>query len=609
MRSLAWILTIFPATAACTSLDLDEATQALGGDAGSGGGGDANTNRPPNAVDDSVVTDMGMPVGVYVLGNDSDPDGDALTVSLTGASDWPFSRTTFDCFSDGNCWIEAYPHESGTGSFGYQACDPGGLCSEATVTVTINHIAVNAYADDDTATTDVDTAADIDVLANDTDNDAGWDYYSLWFPQGPWYGTAVTGGDGWVTYVPEPGYRGTDLFQYEICNRDGRCARAWVTVNVDAGAPLAARDDSVNAYPGYERYYTPSDNDRIPGGQAYAVSILVDPAHGSLFTDGYAVYYNPHYDYLGPDELVYALCLTDGRCAAARMKFNVRGNSEPVIVEDFVHTDEDHPIDFNALTNDYDPDGDPIHLSSPCEPWDWSFRRTTLSCADDGWCHVETSPLDTGTGSVMCRVCDEIFCVEEIVPVQIDRVPNPPEGTDDTASTEEDTPIEINVLWNDAFNGGPPVYDTMTFAGPSHGTAVVDIDTGRVTYTPSDDFHGTDTFVYYICDVFGLCTFATVTMTVTPIADPPEFTPAPTNTYQRISRTGIPVALQAIDPDGVPGLTFAKISGSLPDNITLRTNGTFASTGGHHKGTYTSTIRVTDADGFTATTTLVIVVQ
>ena len=103
---------------------------------------------------------MGMPTGVYVLANDSDPDGDPLAVSLTGASDWPFSRTTFDCWSDGNCWIEAYPHEHGTGSFGYQACDPGGLCSEANVTVTINHIPVNAYAEDDTATTEVDTASE-----------------------------------------------------------------------------------------------------------------------------------------------------------------------------------------------------------------------------------------------------------------------------------------------------------------------------------------------------------------------------------------------------------------------------------------------------------------
>src|SRR5687768_13115378 len=147
------LLALGSTLAACSSLDTGEASQALAGDAGMGA--DGGGNRPPAAVDDAVTTDMGMPIGVYVLTNDSDPDGDALTVSSTGASDWPFSRSTFDCASDGNCWIESYPHEHGTGWFGYQACDPGGLCGEATVTVTINHIPVNAHAADDTAITEV----------------------------------------------------------------------------------------------------------------------------------------------------------------------------------------------------------------------------------------------------------------------------------------------------------------------------------------------------------------------------------------------------------------------------------------------------------------------
>ena len=79
--------------------------------------------------------------------------------------------------------------------------------------------------------------------------------------------------------------------------------------------------------------------------------------------------------------------------------------------------------------------------------------------------------------------------------------------------------------------------------------------------------------------------------------------------YQRISRTGTPVALQAADPDGPTVLTFSRVGGALPNNLTLNANGTFASTGGHHKGTYTSTIRVIDETGLFAQTTLVIVVQ
>lgn len=593
--------------AGCSSLETGEVDQALGGDGGIGG--DGGGNRPPVAVDDAVTTDMGWPTGVYVLGNDSDPDGDPLTVSLTGASEWPFSRTTFDCWSDGNCWIEAYPHEHGTGWFGYQACDPGGLCAEAIVTVTINHIPVNAYAEDDTATTEVDTPVDIDVLANDTDQDAGWDYGSLWFPQEPFYGTAVAGWDGWVTYEPGAGYRGSDVFQYEICNRDGRCARAWVYLFVDPASPLVARADTATVYAGYQKYIYPTENDTSPPVQT-SVQILVPPQHGTASTDSYAIYYDSEPDYLGPDVMVYAICLEDGQCAASTIQLTVRGNQEPVIVPDFVHTNEDTPVDFNALANDYDPDGDVLHLQGPCEEYEWPWRFTRLSCSDQGQCYLETQPLEIGYGSARCVVCDELYCVDEIVPIQIDRVPNPPEAYDDTGQTEEDTPVELNVLANDAFNGGRPVPDTMTFTGPSHGSAVVDVDTGWVTYTPDANYAGPDSFVYHICDVWALCASATVTMTVTPIDDdPPAYTSAATNTYQSISRTGTPVALQAVDPDGPTSLTFSRVGGALPANLTLRTNGTFASTGGHHKGTFTSTIRVTDPTGLFAQTTLVLVVR
>ena len=71
----------------CSSLETGEVGQALSGDGGIGA--DGGGNGPPVAVDDAVTTDMGWPTGVYVLANDSDPDGDPLTVSLTGASDWP----------------------------------------------------------------------------------------------------------------------------------------------------------------------------------------------------------------------------------------------------------------------------------------------------------------------------------------------------------------------------------------------------------------------------------------------------------------------------------------------------------------------------------------
>lgn len=40
-------------------------------------------NRPPVAVDDAATTTIGIPVVIAVLANDSDPDGDPLSIATT----------------------------------------------------------------------------------------------------------------------------------------------------------------------------------------------------------------------------------------------------------------------------------------------------------------------------------------------------------------------------------------------------------------------------------------------------------------------------------------------------------------------------------------------
>ena len=51
----------------------------------------------------------------------------------------------------------------------------------------------------------------------------------------------------------------------------------------------------------------------------------------------------------------------------------------------------------------------------------------------------------------------------------------------------------------------------------SSGTAVPGPTAGSVTYTPDADFNGSDSFVYEICDLTGLCDTATVSVTVVPV--------------------------------------------------------------------------------------------
>jgi|GEM_PF-2816977 len=107
--------------------------------------------------------------------------------------------------------------------------------------------------------------------------------------------------------------------------------------------------------------------------------------------------------------------------------------------------------------------------------------------------------------------------------------PNPtpnqaPVAADDTATTDEDMPVVIEILNNDDDSDSDlePI-SVVILSGPTNGTPDIDPATGDITYTPNANFNGTDTFEYQICDdeTPPLCDTATVTITVNPVNDEP----------------------------------------------------------------------------------------
>jgi hypothetical protein len=54
----------------------------------------------------------------------------------------------------------------------------------------------------------------------------------------PANGTVVNNADGTITYTPDPDYNGPDSFDYLICDKDGACDTATVTIDVTPGTNL-----------------------------------------------------------------------------------------------------------------------------------------------------------------------------------------------------------------------------------------------------------------------------------------------------------------------------------------------------------------------------------
>jgi CshA-type fibril repeat protein len=182
------------------------------------------TNRAPVAAADEAETQAGEPVVIAVLANDSDPDGDPLTVAEVGAPAHGTATT------DGTT-VTYTPADgfAGTDAFSYTVSDGNGGSDTGQVTVSVNGPPV---ADDDAATTPEDQAVTIEVLANDSDPNG--DALTVSVSGAPAHGAATANGDGTVSYQPAPDFHGEDAFVYTV--EDGRGGSDSATVRVTVTA-------------------------------------------------------------------------------------------------------------------------------------------------------------------------------------------------------------------------------------------------------------------------------------------------------------------------------------------------------------------------------------
>ncbi len=200
-----------------------------------------NANDAPTAVDDTgQTTDEDTVLNVSapgVLGNDTDPENDPLSVSgadsasAQGAAVTVNGDGSFSYDPAGAAALQALAAgESLNDTFNYIVSDGNGGTDTGTVTIQVTGVNDAPVAQDDTANTPQDTAVIINVRSNDTDPDAN-DTLTI---------TAVTqGGKGsvthdgsTVTYTPNSGETGDDSFTYTIADSQGITATAQVSVHI-----------------------------------------------------------------------------------------------------------------------------------------------------------------------------------------------------------------------------------------------------------------------------------------------------------------------------------------------------------------------------------------
>jgi hypothetical protein len=545
----------------------------------------------PDAIDDVAFTDQDESVDIDVLTNDIDIGDEPLTVTIeTFPSDG--SVTVFG--SPGDRWsiyIQYTPNPGydGIDQFEYRVTDVHGFpdTDVAVVDVTINDPPV---ANDDVEVTDEDLPVLIDWLANDTDSEDGQpDPSTLAIVDGPDDGGWVDHGDGTVTYTPDPDWNGIDSFDYRVQDSDGAWSNeATVVITIDAvNDPPTAGDDS-----GWTEVVTPvninvlsNDDDGSEGPlDPGSVSIVNPPLKGNAVpqADG-SITYTPWAGEVGSDTFTYTVDdlgdpLPPETSNEATVSITINtppvANDDPVVLGDYtIH--EDTFLNVSApgvLDNDTDDDGDSLEAVL-----DDDVDNGTLNLNPDGSFDYTPDPDWYGSDTFTYWAYDgsSYSPTTATVTITVNSVNDVPDAVDDTATTDEDIPLIIDVVANDLMSDDhpPPASGDgvasvvpASIPGVTVGT-VVQAPGNQVEYIPPADYFGPDSFTYTVTDTDGEFSTATVSMTVNPINDPPVAEDDPTpGDPDIITDEDTPVVIDVISND-------SDIEDSMPDPTTVNITG------------------------------------
>jgi len=293
-------------------------------------------NQAPIATDDEVTTDVGTPLAVEVLANDSDPDGDSLEVTGVGVAE------NGDTSIISNQVIYRPDAEfAGTESFVYTISDGRGGTDTATVTVTVGSPEnQNPTAVPDSAIASVGQTISIDVLTNDFDLDEEAIGLVAFRRQTAAGGTVVRNNNGtarnirddFLEYTPAAGFTGTDRFAYRIRDRQGNTDTARVTVTVNGTgtnqAPIAV-DDNVSGTADTSLDIFVVDNDIDPEGDLLSITGVASPTNsgGTVNILGDALVYTPASGFAGTDSFSYTIADSQGLTASANVTVSVSGET------------------------------------------------------------------------------------------------------------------------------------------------------------------------------------------------------------------------------------------------------------------------------------------
>jgi hypothetical protein len=467
----------------------------------------APVNDPPAAVPQTVRLLEDTVSSGKVLGTDL--EGSALTFALVALP--ANGSLTLDGLT-GEFRYQPNPSFNGTDAFQFTAND-GELASlPATVTLVVQPVNDAPVASGLAVELLEDGVATGRVTASDIDSPV----LTFAISQMPAHGTVdLDSATGIFTYQPFKDYNGTDTFQFVANDGELNSVPATVTLDVlPVNDPPVAAPQTLTLLEDAMATGVVTANDIDSPVLTYALVNL--PSNGTLSFDAVtgAFAYRPAPNFNGTDSFQFVA--NDGELSStpATVTLVVQPvNDAPIAKSSSVELLEDAQLVGRVTATDVD---SPVLtfalLSAPL--------HGTLDLDGMTGTFIYHPVKDyNGSDSFQFIANDgELNSVPATVTITVLPVNDPPVAQDGSLVLAEDAPATGRLVASDVDS---PVLTYTLVQPPAHGTLDLDVGNGAFTYRPAKDYNGTDSFKFTVSDGELSSAPAIVSLTITPVNDPP----------------------------------------------------------------------------------------
>jgi VCBS repeat-containing protein len=495
-------------------------------------------NDAPEAHSETLSAKEDMAT-LYTL-TATDVDHDSITYEILSLPEK--GLITLTDAEKGYCVFRPFDNVVGRDEFTFKVTDGHLDSNTATIQIIINNENDPPVIESQHLTIEEDTPYTIVLSVNDPENDPLFFQMLLTGQNGN--STITDPIKGTVIYTPKPDVSGDDYFVYSVTDNQSEAQAATVTVTIKpVNDPPVALQQQIDIFANASMTITLTAYDIDSPAAGFTYELIETPRHGYATGKPPSITYQPNNNYIGLDQLTFAVHDNEGKSATGIIKFNILSPPDAIGTED-----HDLSIDL------------PVYVVMDTPPQFGELIGTPPN--------VIYRPIDNffGKDTFTYKINDQektfVVYISPVNDAPLAAIINPAPPL----QTNENVPLVIDINIVDVDDDELQV----SWEQPAHGS--VTGNASQIVYSPYPSYSGKDSFWVDAFDGY-----VTTRLTIDIHVGKVNKAPIATNRMQDgLEDQSMEIFLQAMDPDNDSiSYTIAtfpshgSLSGTLPSVIYL----------------------------------------